>query len=272
MENKSWETYFNAVKKQDWETAKTSLQKILQLERNNPQIHLKLGDIYQRTGDSIKAIASYHKAAWLLRSRGFLQKAIALHKIILRLDPHDAEAISRSHELMMELETAKTCQAATPAQKVPETESLEDFAAYLADKTHDSINSELFSGMPEDEIQQILRGLSLKSFSSRDKVIEEGDSGDSLYIIKSGQAKVIAHLFGKEIELATLETGDIFGEVGFLTGRPRTASVIAEGPLEVYEISRFEIESIIEKNPSLLQKIEGFYECRVQDTIKKIKP
>lgn len=92
-----------------------------------------------------------------------------------------------------------------------------------------------------------------------------------MYVIKCGRAKVIAHLFGKALELATLETGDVFGEVAFLTGRPRTASVIAEGPLEVYELSRLELEKIIDKNPALLQKIESFYECRVQDTIKKVK-
>ncbi len=206
-----------------------------------------------------------------MRSQGFFQKAIALYKIILRLDPYNSEAISNSKELMMELETSKTSVPTIPAQEGPAAETVEEFATSLAEKTPESINSELFSGMSEEEVQQILSELSLISFSSDAKVIEEGDSGDSMYIIKSGRAKVIAHLFGKVLDLATLETGDIFGEVAFLTGRPRTASVIAEGPLEVYELSRLELEKIIDNNPSLLQKIEDFYECRVQDTIKKVK-
>ena len=46
-------------------------------------------------------------------------------------------------------------------------------------------------------------------------------------------------------------------------------SVVAEMPLDVYEISRLELEGIIDKNPSLLQKIKDFYESRVQDTIRK---
>ena len=110
MDKQNWEIYFNALKKQDWKTAKTALQNILQVDRKNPQILLKLGDIHQRTGDSVNAIASYHQAARMLQSRGFLQKAIALYKIILRLDPFDSEAINRSKDLMMEIETAKISQ------------------------------------------------------------------------------------------------------------------------------------------------------------------
>ena len=173
---------------------------------------------------------------------------------------------------MMELETAKISQKAAPVSNLPAVENLEEFKACLEEKTAESIIPELFSGMPEEEVLHILQDLPLKSFSGKEKVVEEGDSGDSMYIIKSGKAKVIAHLFGKEIELAMLEAGDIFGEVAFLTGRPRTASVIAEGPLEVYEISRLELEGIIDKNPSLLQKLEDFYESRVQDTIRKAIP
>lgn len=266
MNKKIWENYLSALKIQDWETAKNALLEILRVEQNTPQIHLKLGDIYQRTGDIARAIASYQHAAWLLQSGGLLQKALALYKIILRLDPYNSEAISRSKELMMDLETFRITETSVPAP-----ESMEAFASSIEAKSSDSINSALFSGMSEDEIQHILRNLPQQSFPDKTKVIEEGDSGDSMYIIKSGRAMVIAHLFGKELKLATLDSGDIFGEVAFLTGRTRTASVIAEGPLEVYEISRFELEQIIDKNPSLLQKLEDFYECRVQDTIKKIQ-
>lgn len=272
MNTQNWEIYFNALKDQDWKTAKTALQNILQVERETPQILLKLGDIYQRTGDSVKAIASYHHAARLLQASGFLQKAIALYKIILRLDPFDSEAITRSKDLMMEIETAKVSHKSASVCNFPAVESLEEFKTGLEERDDELIIPELFSKMPEEEVLQIFQGLQLKSFSCNETVIEEGDSGDSIYIIKSGKTKVVAHLFGREIELAILEPGDVFGEVAFLTGRPRTASVIAEAPLEVYEVSRLELENIIEKNPSLLHKIEDFYESRVQDTIRKAIP
>lgn len=179
MEEKNWENYFNALKTQDWETAKSSLQKIALVECKNSQTYLKLGDIYQRTWDNVNAIAAYHQAACLMRSQGFFQKTIALYKIILRLDPYNSEATSNSKELMMELETAKTSAPTIPVQEGPATETVEEFAACLSEKTPESINSELFSGMSEEEVRQILSELSLISFPSNAKVLEEGDSGDS---------------------------------------------------------------------------------------------
>ncbi|OGP65941.1 MAG: hypothetical protein A3K22_01795 [Deltaproteobacteria bacterium RBG_16_42_7] len=102
-------------------------------------------------------------------------------------------------------------------------------------------------------------------------ILEEGDSGDSIFFIKSGHARVVSHILGKELELATLSAGDVFGEVAFLTGRPRTASVIALDRLEVIEFKKFLLEEIFEKYPDILKKLDDFYQCRVQDTLKKVK-
>jgi CRP/FNR family cyclic AMP-dependent transcriptional regulator len=79
-------------------------------------------------------------------------------------------------------------------------------------------------------------------------------------------------MLGREIELAMLGEGDLFGEVAFLTGRTRTASIIAVGPLEVYEMDRMHIEQLLDRNPEIMSRLEGFYENRIRDTIKKIKP
>ncbi len=118
---------------------------------------------------------------------------------------------------------------------------------------------------------QHLHEVSRRTYADTQVVIEEGVSGDSLYVIRSGKAKVVAHLLGKRVELAVLGKGDLFGEVGFLTGRPRTASVVAVGPLEVYEITRRDIEKLIEVTPDIMAKIGDFYETRVRDTISQMK-
>ncbi|MEW6162714.1 MAG: cyclic nucleotide-binding domain-containing protein [Nitrospirota bacterium] len=250
MSKNYWEAYFNAIKKQDWEGAKNSLHHLSNVERDNPHVHLKIGDIYQRMGDSLNAVASYHQAAWILTKQGFMQKALALYKVILRLDPYNVEAINRSKELMVKLESAKISAAPRPLLREEPVPSL-------------------FSSLQKDEIKKIIEKAEIKSFSDSEKVIEEGDSGDSLFIVKSGQARVISHILGKKIELATLSEGDVFGEIAFLTGRPRTASVIAKGPLVVIEIRRQLLEEVIEKNPDVLYKLEDFYQQRLQNTLKK---
>lgn len=285
MSKKHWETYFNAIKKQDWEGARDSLDRLSNVEQDNPQVHLKIGDIYQRTGETLKAIASYHQSAWLLINQGFLQKALALYKIILRLDPNNAEAINKSKELMMELESARIKMAEIPTvmeepvkmeepAKIEEPVRMEDLIVRTSFREYREEPSEI---PPKEEVvEDDLRGLmgrgEVRSFVNGEKVIEEGDSGDSIFIVKSGQARVLAHILGKEIELAILSEGDVFGEVAFLTGRPRTASVVAKGPLTVIEISRLLLEETIEKNPEILSRLEDFYEQHLQDTLRKVKP
>jgi CRP-like cAMP-binding protein len=269
VNKKNWDIYFDAVRRQQWEIAKNALKGVIAEEADNPQTFLRLGDVYQKTGETRQAIVLYHRCAGLLRDRGFAQKAAALYRIILRLDPHDREALDRSSEILRESEADRRRDRAAPqgcetTVSCPDAEAPQVSAGRKVPK--------LFSCVSEDEFRTVRERLDLKSFADGEKVIEEGDSGDSLFLIESGSARVVAHLQGREVELAILGEGDVFGEVAFLTGRPRTASVIARGPLRVYEIGRLDIERIIEKNSGVLSVLEDFYESRLKDTIRKVKP
>lgn len=336
MSKKYWETYFTAIKKQDWEQARSSLEHLSNIEQENPQVQLKLGDIHQRLGDHIHAITSYHQSAWILTKQGFMQKALALYKIILRLDPYNTEAINRSKELMMELESSKK-QSSTilsfktefeekveqkveaevglplgideeAEQKIEVKPSviMEDFIERTSYAEEPSVTTHpvemheqekieiqpptgtseevhqgeeepplyipsLFASLPEDEIKHLIDRVEPQLFSPGQMILEEGDSGDSIFFIKSGHARVVSHILGKELELAILSAGDVFGEVAFLTGRPRTASVFALDKLEVIEFKKFLLEEIFERYPDILKKLDDFYQCRVQDTLKKVK-
>ncbi len=321
MSRKNWEDYFEAVRKQEWRSARDVLNDIAPADPANPLVYLRLGDVCQRLGDTNGAVKAYHQSAHMQSLAGFNHKALALYKIILRIRPDDAEALSRSGALMKELDTARAPRFTPPQPSEPQPEqlpaaalpgavppsqgsaanpddaviggagiaSIEEMFSSLEDaglrKTLDDLMvplserqaaaspvSELFEGMSEDEINTFYEGLEVRSYPDGTVVIEEGDSGDSLFMIRSGAARVVAHMFGRAIELARLVDGDLFGEVAFLTGRPRTASVVADGPLEVYEMTRLDVEPLIERNPGIMSRLEGFYETRVRDTVNKILP
>lgn len=74
-------------------------------ENDNPHVYLKQGDVYRKTGYAAKAIASYHRSARLLRRQGFNQKAVALYKIILHMDPKDEDAIFQSGKAIQYIES-----------------------------------------------------------------------------------------------------------------------------------------------------------------------
>jgi len=305
---KHWEIYFNALRKQEWAKALSALEAIKEAEPG-PNVLLKIGDTLQRTGKTAEAISAYHNAAWLLMKAGFAQKALAIYKVILRLDPNNEEAINKSKEIMFELESARpgaAIEATGKPEEAPsgpaheeavfeptslaeqarlsppqwaheEAQATEKETAALWDtagpeKAQSAMaQSAIFSALPEETVTTILGRAEEKTYGDGRCVVEEGDTGDSIFVIKEGRAKVSAHIMGKTIELATLQEGDAFGEVAFLTGRPRTASVSASGELRVVELNRLLIEDIIEQHPEVMEKLQDFFQTRVKATIKKVK-
>jgi CRP-like cAMP-binding protein len=280
---KFWESYYEALKRQDWKGTLKILKSLKKIEPKNPQVYLKIGDLFRRTGNIIDATKAYHESAELLIKQGFVQKAIAIYKIILNIDPSNDDAIERSKEILEGTAKAskEKSESVAPAPAFQSLACDEELTkkddAELIEK--EEVESSPFpKGLPallsfltEKEVVDIIGRAEIRLYNDDQKIIEEGDSGDSIFIIKSGQARVIAHIMGKEIELATLSEGDVFGEVGFLTGRLRTASVISKGDLEVIELGRVLLEEIIEKSPEVLKKIEDIYGCRVEDTVSKLK-
>jgi len=66
-------------------------------------------------------------------------------------------------------------------------------------------------------------------------IIREGDPGSSFYVLARGTADVRAQRDGREVQLAQLAEGSIFGEMALLSAAPRTASVLAHDDCDLLE-------------------------------------
>lgn len=130
---------------------------------------------------------------------------------------------------------------------------------------------EIFSVVTPEDVDLIFERGAMLSFKPGEAVIQEGGKGNSFYIIQRGAAEVSSNIMGRRIKLAVLREADFFGEVSFLTGRPRTATVIAMEDFQVLEIKHDLLHEVIERNPLLLDSLADFYHSRVQDTIRKVK-
>lgn len=108
------------------------------------------------------------------------------------------------------------------------------------------------------ELYLILDRIKTRHFMPGDKIIREGDQADSLFIIENGQADVISES-GGGILIGQLNSGDFFGEVALLTGKTRTASIVARTDMTVYEIFKDDLEQVTKSHPhiigTLLQKL-----------------
>ncbi len=99
--------------------------------------------------------------------------------------------------------------------------------------------SVVFRGLSEEALEDVARRLQVRTGASGSLLVAQDEPGDSLFIVLSGRVKVA--LFGdtgREVTLAILRPGEVFGEVSLLDGSPRSANVIALNDSQVLGLSR----------------------------------
>jgi CRP/FNR family cyclic AMP-dependent transcriptional regulator len=87
---------------------------------------------------------------------------------------------------------------------------------------------EVFAGMTQQELLQLLEAAEKCTFSAGESILREGSTGSFLYIIIEGRVTVLKSAPSRRgTELAQLEAGDSFGEMSLVDQDVRSASVIA---------------------------------------------
>ncbi len=82
----------------------------------------------------------------------------------------------------------------------------------------------------QTDVRRFLRGglyLPTQVFTPGTLIVREGDVGDAAYMISSGKCRAFRNVDGGQETLATMEAGDVFGEMALLLDEPRAASVEA---------------------------------------------
>lgn len=83
-------------------------------------------------------------------------------------------------------------------------------------------------------------------------IVSEGDIGDALYVVRSGEVKVVlVGDDGREVILQVLGIGDHFGELALIDGRPRSAHVVATHASILLVLRRPEFRRQVEQNPKV---------------------
>lgn len=86
-------------------------------------------------------------------------------------------------------------------------------------------------------------------------IFEEGSHGDWVYVVESGSVELTREVGGKKVVLEVVPPGEMFGEMGFITQLPRTATARAVGETTVGLIERSYLDHEFNKLSSGFQKI-----------------
>jgi CRP/FNR family transcriptional regulator, cyclic AMP receptor protein len=135
--------------------------------------------------------------------------------------------------------------------------ALDERAAALA-------RAPLFEEMPKRALRRLARVAGVTDRREGATVVNEGASGSVFYVILEGRAKVIH----KGRTVARLRSGDFFGEMSLLDGRPRTASVITETRARFLTLSARDFRAALDADPNLSKHILRVMAARLRDLEK----
>ncbi len=114
------------------------------------------------------------------------------------------------------------------------------------------LKSPVFKRLPPANLQKILTGLEEVNVSKDTVIVRQGEPGEFYYLVKQGQCVVSRkpNLHAREIILAQLRAGDMFGEDALLAEQPVSASITALTPVTLLRLSKTEFLNLI-KEPTL---------------------
>ena len=125
----------------------------------------------------------------------------------------------------------------------------------------------VLSGLSHAVLEDLVSRMTLEKVPDGTAVVSQGEVGDRLYIVKDGEAEVVARgEDGRETGLATLSKNDYFGEIALLRDVPRTATVRARGPVELYALDREDFQKLLGRSEKLKSAMTGTSDARYVET------
>jgi CRP-like cAMP-binding protein len=114
---------------------------------------------------------------------------------------------------------------------------------------------DLFENLRPEETSSIAEGLRYALFAPGEAMTRQGAVAHWLYVVMDGTAEVRVNVEGQEKIVAKIEAPGFFGEMGLMTGEPRTATVVAVTEVECYRLDKAAFRRIITERPELAKEI-----------------
>jgi len=110
----------------------------------------------------------------------------------------------------------------------------------------------LFAHLSDEEAESIARATRERSYPKNSVIVFEDDPGDAMFVVKSGQVKVVLiGEDGREVILSVLGDGDFFGEMALIDDQPRSAHVIAMEDSRLLVLYRDDFHRCLESTPRI---------------------
>lgn len=125
-----------------------------------------------------------------------------------------------------------------------------------------------FTALPPDELDRLVAELDVVNLNSGDVLFREGDPGEHLYVVVSGELEILmAPYTDDELILNLLHAGEYLGEMSLIQpGGLRTASARARGDVVLLSMSRDQFRDLLQHHPELSSAMVSVLSQRLDNT------
>ena len=117
-------------------------------------------------------------------------------------------------------------------------------------------NSPLTAGLSDGQVRMLAGIAYCRQLGDQEVLIDEGNVDNSLHIVAEGALAVTRDLGkGEFTTIHVLHTGDLAGEMGFISARPHTATLRSLGRTQVCSFEREQFESLLPDDPWLVYRV-----------------
>ena len=227
--------------------------------------HQKVAELFAKLGKKADAVRAYEEAAARFAKKGLFFKASAVCRLILALEPGHL----RTQEMIATLFAA---EKPAPLKAPPVPAAIAVAAPPPPEPGLPTIP--LFSTLTHDELKEVLNsGMEVRAFGPGEVVVAEGTPGDSMFALVEGEASVYrGWQTPLQRKVASVATGDIFGEAAMVSGGPRLATVVLDGAGVALEFRRESMGLIVSRFARVGKMIDDFYRERLLANVLRASP
>lgn len=108
-----------------------------------------------------------------------------------------------------------------------------------------------FAQLGEEDLLSIVENVTMDYFQAGHTIFKEGELGDKMYVIKSGQVEVLRN----NAQISILKENDFFGEMALVSEEPRNATLKALTDVEVMILKKDDFTKLISTSPSIASMV-----------------
>ena len=125
----------------------------------------------------------------------------------------------------------------------------------------------LFETLNDETFGELKKKLNEKRYSSGEIILEDNADGEDLYLLVEGRVKIVKQTkTGDEKLLALLHSGDFFGELELIDGRPRSARVVALDDCVVATMNKLDFNDLLFQNHPFALRVMQVLSLRLRAT------